>query len=202
MEPTPVARAEWIKFFAMFFNKEAEANRLFDEIASRYARMQALVRDVTRRPRVFVNLPQGSVWTINGGRNQLARIYIDAGGDYVWSDHPSPESLTTASYELALDRGLDADVWMIGADGSFGVRIGDLSIGNPRFAAFKSVRDRRVYINHRNYPDGPNPWWDYALLQPDVELADLISIFHPELLPNHELTFWRSLAPSSASGTS
>jgi iron complex transport system substrate-binding protein len=193
MEPTPVARAEWIKFFAMFFNKEAEANALFDGIEARYEARRRLVADVTRRPRVFVNLPQGDAWNIFGGRNQLARIYADAGGDYVWADNPSPESGTTVHYEAALDRGLDADFWMMGADGAFGVSIANLSLGNPRFSAFRSVRAGRVYINHVNYPDGPNPWWDYALIQPDEDLADLIAIFHPERLPDRRLVFWKRL---------
>jgi iron complex transport system substrate-binding protein len=193
MEPTPLARAEWIKFFAMFFDKEREANQAFDEIERNYTRVQQLVAGVTARPRVFTNLGQGGGWSIHGGRNQLARILGDAGGDYVWSDDPSELSGTTAHDESALDRGLDAEVWLMSAEAVFGTRIAQLSISNPRFAAFKSVRNGRVYVNHRNYPDGPNPWWDYALIQPDRELADLIAIFHPHLLPDHEFTFWRRL---------
>ena len=30
-------------------------------------------------------------------------------------------------------------------------------------------------------------------MRPDLILADLISIFHPTLLPNHELYFYRLL---------
>lgn len=193
MEPTPVARAEWIKFFAMFFNEEARANALFDAIESRYRATAELVADVSRRPRVFVNLPLGDTWNVYGGRNQLARIITDAGGDYAWSDNPSEESGTTVHYEAALDRGLDSDVWLMGADSAFGVSIANLSIGNPRFAAFPSVRAGRVFINHKNYPAGPNPWWDYALIKPDEELRDLVKIFHPEQLPEHEFVFWKRL---------
>ena len=36
METTPLGRMEWIKFIAAFFDKDAEAERLFDEIAHRY----------------------------------------------------------------------------------------------------------------------------------------------------------------------
>jgi hypothetical protein len=64
----------------------------------------------------------------------------------------------------------------MGAEASFGVRIAKLSLANPRFAAFKAVRSGRVYINHRNYPHGPNPWWDQPLIKPHEELADLIAI--------------------------
>lgn len=196
MEPTPLARAEWVKFFAMFFNEEARANEVFDTIERRYEEVRQAVADVQVRPRVFLNLPLGDAWNIYGGRNQLGRVFADAGGDYVWADNTSEESGTTVHYELALDRGLDADVWLMGADGTFGARLANLSLGNPRFAAFKSVRTGRVFVNHKNYPDGPNPWWDYAMIKPDEELADLIEIFHPGLLPPRESTFWRRLDTS------
>jgi iron complex transport system substrate-binding protein len=197
MEPTPLARGEWIKFFAAFFNKEAEANTLFDDMERRYAEAQALVADVDRRPSVFVNLPSGGSWSIFGGRNQLARIIQDAGGHYVWDDNDNPNSGTSAHYELALDRGLDADVWLMSPEAVFGARIATASLGNPRFAPFRSVRTGRVYVNHRNYPDGPNPWWDRALIEPHEELRDLISIFHPDQLPTRKLHFYRRLEMSS-----
>lgn len=36
--PGPLNRAEWIKFVSLFFNKEAEANALFDNITAEYER--------------------------------------------------------------------------------------------------------------------------------------------------------------------
>lgn len=36
----PLNRAEWIKFVSLFFNKEAEANALFDNITSEYESVQ------------------------------------------------------------------------------------------------------------------------------------------------------------------
>src|SRR6185436_12682888 len=56
-EPTPLGRAEWIKFTAAFFNREAEANRLFDRIAARYEELAALARKVEHRPTVLVGTP-------------------------------------------------------------------------------------------------------------------------------------------------
>jgi len=32
MENSPLARAEWIKMIAVFFDKEADADRIFDQI--------------------------------------------------------------------------------------------------------------------------------------------------------------------------
>ncbi|BAL99694.1 MAG: hypothetical protein KatS3mg049_2263 [Caldilinea sp.] len=40
---------------------------------------------------------------------------------------------------------------------------------------------------------GGNDYWEGGLANPDVVLADLIKIFHPELLPDHELVYYRKL---------
>ena len=39
-DPGPLNRAEWIKFVAAFFNKEAQANTLFANIVASYQNLQ------------------------------------------------------------------------------------------------------------------------------------------------------------------
>ena len=68
VETTPLARAEWIKFTAAFFNKEAAANRIFDEIADRYGELERLARTVDHRPTVMAGAPfriSGQPWRID-----------------------------------------------------------------------------------------------------------------------------------------
>ncbi|MDR1896924.1 MAG: iron ABC transporter substrate-binding protein, partial [Prevotellaceae bacterium] len=36
-------------------------------------------------------------------------------------------------------------------------------------------------------------FWESGIVKPDVILKDMIKIFHPELLPEHELYFYRHL---------
>jgi hypothetical protein len=67
-----------------------------------------------------------------------------------------------------------------------------------------------VFVANRRFPDGPNPWWDEALVNPHLELQDHIRMIHPELAANlpgsDDLTFYWPLtgvrqAPSIGSGT-
>jgi hypothetical protein len=37
-----------------------------------------------------------------------------------------------------------------------------------------------VFVANRRYPDGPNPWWDEALVNPHLELLDNVRMIHPE----------------------
>jgi iron complex transport system substrate-binding protein len=62
MEATPIGRTEWIKFMAAFFNREAEAERIFDDIALRYEALAEKERGVSCRPTVFCNAAWRGTW--------------------------------------------------------------------------------------------------------------------------------------------
>jgi len=40
---------------------------------------------------------------------------------------------------------------------------------------------------------GANDYWESGAVNPHLVLADLIRIIHPELLPNHELIYYKSI---------
>ena len=196
LEPTPLARTEWIKFFALFFNKEAQAERLFRELEHRYDTLRARIVRTSTTPTVLAGAPEADGWQMHGGRNVHARMIEEAGGRYVWDDNPSQESLRTVAFEEALVRARRADVWIIGPDTSSGPHIRESTVDDPRYGYIPAVRAGRVYVANRNYPMGPNPWWDQALVNPDVELADYVRMIHPDLLPDHELTLYLPLIPT------
>jgi iron complex transport system substrate-binding protein len=51
-----------------------------------------------------------------------------------------------------------------------------------------------VYNNDaRVNANGGNAYYEEGAAHPSLILADLIAIFHPELLPDHELAFFRRL---------
>ena len=50
---TPLGKAEWIKFFAAFYNKEALANKLFSEIKTAYLNAKKLALKAKNNPYRF-----------------------------------------------------------------------------------------------------------------------------------------------------
>lgn len=193
LETTQLAKSEWIKYFALFFNKEEMAERHFAGVERQYNEIAQRIRDVKERPRVFVDEPLPDGWQIFGGKNALARLIEDAGGDYVFRSDPTSDSIRRISYELAIDRGVDAPVWLITFDATHRNDLAYRIWNDPRLSAFRSLRENRVYVGHRNFPGLANPFWDQGLPNPHVILADVVRILHPELLPDHELTFFRKL---------
>jgi iron complex transport system substrate-binding protein len=194
LEETPLGRTEWIKFFAMLFNKEAEAEAHFSRVEVEYHRLAALARQVTQRPRVFVDIPWGDGWRMLGGRNASARMIADAGGDFVFDNTDSVSNQFVHPIELAYDRGLDADLWLITDNFAHLRDLPERLSSNPYTRQLPMLRRGAVYVKNSGRPGGLNPYWDLGLPNPHWDLADHIKILHPELLPDHELIFHQTLA--------
>jgi iron complex transport system substrate-binding protein len=191
LETTPLGKTEWVELFAAFFNREAEAAALFDAAESRYLSLKKVARHVDHRPRVFVYTAARDEWNVFGSGNAYAQLVADAGGEYVWPDVPNGLSITSEPIERAIERGLSADIWMIGPDFTAGTSDPGF-LRNQPFPFLRPIRHNAVYVAHRT-GTGPNPYWDQALVRPDAELADYLAILHPEILPNHEFVFYRRL---------
>ena len=64
----------------------------------------------------------------------------------------------------------------------------------PRLAEFAAFRDGQVWTSSNRMTDaGALDIYEQGVLRPDLVLADLIAIAHPDLLPGHEFTFYRRL---------
>ena len=69
-----------------------------------------------------------------------------------------------------------------------------ISIIDERYAVFRAFRSGRVFNNDaRIGPGGGNDIYEGGLSNPELVLADLISIIHPELLPDHQRIWYRQL---------
>ncbi len=190
MESHPLGRAEWLKFVALFFDKGAEAERIFSAMESRYLRLAALTRAVRHRPTVLTNTPFSGRWYVPRGDSFMARFLADAGADSIWKDLRGTGSLPMA-IEKVYDRGVDAAFWF---NTGIWSSLAQALRAAPRMADFRSVRTGRLYNrDQRVNAAGANDYWESGMVRPDVILADLIRIFHPELLPDHQLYYYRKL---------
>ncbi len=194
MEPDPLARAEWIKFLAAFFNKEQEAEAIFSHMEENYRRLAETVRGVENRPTVFCGISQQSTWYMPGGKSYMAAFLRDAGAQYLWEDDDS-SGFMPMSVENVLERAGNADVWMNpGAVLSMEELLGT----DERFALFSAFQKGRVFNNNdRVGPGGGNDYWETGVGRPDLVLADIVKILHPHLLPDHEFIWHHQLPPTS-----
>lgn len=191
LEKTPLGRAEWVKFAGLFYNREAEAETIFNEIADEYQALVSLAAGATERPTVFVDAPWQGTWYMAGGGSYTARLLADAGADYLWADDESGGS-QALSFEAVLEGAADADFWVNA--GGYWMSKADMLATDERFGEFAAVQNDNAWSNNLYLNDfGGNYYYEGGIAHPDWILADLVAIFHPALLPDHEMMFYRQL---------
>ncbi len=193
-EALPLGRAEWLKFTALFFNAEAEANTLFEEIATTYEDLQALAAQIPAEERVLV-LPNAfssftDAWSIPGSETYPGYFLQDAGALVVLEDEVlGRDDSVLFDFEVIYDAGLDAQIWLLNAFGVF--KLDDLLAQDERYADFAAFQNGGVYNNTgRVNANGGSDYFEGGITAPHVILADFIAILYPELLPDHELVYW------------
>lgn len=192
MEQDPLARAEWLKFTAAFFDEEYTADSIFTAIEKNYLALKEKVKTVSTKPTVFCNLPFKEVWYMPSGENYIALLFNDAGADFLWKDVPATNGLNLSlDYEAVYNKAANAEYWInTGLAGS----LNDIKNTDKKNTLFKAYKTGNVYNgDKRRTVQGGIDFWESATFNPDLVLADLIYILHPELLPNHQLFYYRKL---------
>ncbi len=180
MEQHPLARAEWLKFMALFVGKSAEANTIFDTIAHRYERLAAISRTVAVKATVFSNKPFNEVWFIPGGNSYAARFMADAGLSFLWSGVKETGS-QPLDFETVYAKAANADLWLMHENYQGKFTYSRLYQENHRFADFAAFKNHRIIFCNTNDTE----YYEEGLLEPDIILADILSLAHPELKLNH-----------------
>ena len=190
MENDPLGRAEWIKFFALFYNKEKTANEVFDRIEENYTTIRDLAESAGTKPTVFSGIDYQGTWYASGGDSYVAKLFADAGADYLYADNNESGSIAL-DFESVYENAQDADFWM---NTGYGNDAADLLSYDSRYSKFMAYQTGNVYnYNARENEYGGNDYWQSGVIKPDVILADLVKIFHPELLPDHELYYYKNI---------
>ena len=177
-EMTPLGQAEWVKFIGLLTGEEEKANHVFAGIEERYNELKDLTKDVKERPVVLSGELHGGNWYVGGGRSFLAQIFRDAGGAYFLPDDENSGGLNL-DFETVYSQTADARYWRIVNSYAGTFTYDALKAEDARYADLGAFKNHGViYCNMRE-----KPFYESMPVQPDVVLADLIHIFHPDLLP-------------------
>jgi iron complex transport system substrate-binding protein len=189
-ETDPLARAEWIKFIAFFYDAEDRAEKLFSSVEADYQRLKAQAAKAKTRPRILVNAPFQGSWAVSGGKSYMARFIADAGGDYLWAQDGSTGGLSLG-LEAVYERGLTADLWL---NPGAADNLKELLSMDARFASLPAFSNGAVWGSRlRATKDGANDYFESGVTRPDLVLADLVRILHPELKLGGDFSYYARL---------
>ena len=182
-EQSLLARAEWIKFVAAFYNKEQLADSIFSGIEKDYIEASRIAQAVENKPTVMAGGNFKGTWYMPSGASYMGRLFADAGADYFYKNDSSTNASLALNFETVLGDFYDVDVWLNAPTTSMSA----LMQMDERHGLFRAAREGRVFgFYARTLPDGANDFWESAVARPDLVLKDLIWALHPYLLPNYE----------------
>lgn len=190
LESSPLARAEWIRCIAAFFEADAQADTIFSSVAAHYHALQTKTASLKERPSVFCGAPYSGAWYVPAGESYTARAIHDAGGDYLWADHKQTGAIPLDTERVFL-KAAHADFWI---NPSHYRSLAELFAADARFDKFSATQTGSVFNNTRQVgPKGGNAIWERGVVYPNEVLADLIKVFHPDLLPEWDFVFYEAL---------
>ena len=189
LETDPLGRAEWVKYMAAFTGDEAKAATVFDRIDTDYRAVADKARAATPVKVLPGQLHQGT-WSMASGGSYVGELIRDAGGTYPWEGESATGSVQV-NFEQVYARGGDAPIWLASQD--WRTRA-DALAADPRYAELAAVKNDRIWSNNLAIgPGGGNDYWERGVTRPDLVLADLVAILHPDLTPGHTFTFYRQV---------
>ncbi len=175
-EKTALGRAEWIKFFAAFFDCLPFADSLFNDIETKYLSAQQLAQSYKTRPFVMPGGNYRGTWYVPGGHTYMANLFKDATAAYYYVNDNSTESLPL-NFEKALEVFANADIWL----NAPACTKEELLNADERHVLFKAFKNNEIYaFKKRINKDGANDFWETAVVEPHLILHDMIWAVHQE----------------------
>lgn len=176
METSPLARAEWIRFYGRLYGVAAQADSMFAKVSQDYMDLKELASKTISRPRVMLDTRNGSAWYAAGGGSTIGRMIADAGAEYIFADNDNSGSVPL-SFESVFERAQDADVWLLKNSSKSKLTYKLLESDYKPYASFKPFRERNIWVCDVNEV----PYFELTSFHPEMLLGEFISIFHPEI---------------------
>jgi iron complex transport system substrate-binding protein len=190
VESSALAKAEWIKFFGVLFNKEKEADSIFNQIERDYLAAKDIAKQAKTQPTVLSGAMHKDVWYLPNGSSPEAQFLKDANVNYLWQDTTGNGSLAL-SFEVVLVKAQNAQLWL---NPSYYGSFEQLEKANTLYSNFEAFKNRNIYsyVNTAGETGGVL-YYELGTARPDLVLKDLIKICHPELLPEYTPYFFDKL---------
>lgn len=188
LEPTYLARCEWVKMFAAFYNKEDAAKKYFTRVEKRSF-------DVKRKtyncdPNVLVawggNYPGWGTFVPKAQSYPAKGIMDFCHASYIFTDYPGTGS-AKIDYETFAERVKNADIWAIPSTTKY---LSSFKEAHPGYGEFKSVKNGRLFCRSDDY-------WQLGLMKTDEVLMDLGTIIHPEAFQGRTTHFFLRYYPDN-----
>ena len=166
-EGHPLGRTEWVKLYGALFNKEKEAEELFDEQKAYVSAENLAGADMSV---VFFSINSSGMAVVRRPGDYLSKMMKIAGGRYVFENMATDDSRSstmTLEMESFFASARDADCILYNSTiGGEIYTIDEMVEKNPVLADFKAVKDNNVWCTSQN------------MYQESLRLGEMIGSFN------------------------
>lgn len=185
MEQSPMVKTSYIKLFGKLLGKEKEAEERFNQIQKNYNDLKKIALQSTSKLNILANEMYGDVWYMPGGKTFTANYIADANAHYILRDN-TEEKAVTMSFEEVFAKSKNIQFWVNA--GNHLSKKEMLNI-NPFYGKLDVFNKGKIYGVSGREKQKANDFFESGVVRSDVVLKDYIKIFHPELLPDYQLTY-------------
>jgi|GEM_PF-2740631 len=174
----PLARADWLRCFGALLGKSDQAKKVNEEIRSRYLSLAQKVADQSYSPSVLMGSIYQGKWFAPPSNSLAAQWIRDAGGSYVLEGRETGSNITLDMEELL---SLGAEINWFGHMGFGPFDANELVQTEARLTEISAINENKIFYCNTKEMD----YFGAAILEPDVILADIITVLHPGVLDDH-----------------
>lgn len=165
-ETTPLARAQWIRFFGACFNCIEKADSIYLSVEKSYI---SKINDEKGAASIMSGQSFRGTWYVPAGGTFMGHLFHDAGAQYHYAENPSTSSLPL-TMEQALQDFAQADAWV----GCNAYSLDELRKIDPKHTWFKAYQTKHVYnFYRRTLTSGANDFWESGTVHPERILQDI-----------------------------
>lgn len=188
METSALGRAEWMRFYGLLYGKGETADSLFDAISSEYNELKSLAAKAERRPTVITDFKFGASWYVPGGNSTVGRLLADAATEYIFKDRPESGSVPLDP-EVVFDAAIDAEFWVAKYSQATDKTYSEIAQDYGNYSKMAAFKNRNIYACNTT----SIPFYEETPFHPNRLLKDYVKIFHPELLPDYKLRYFKKV---------
>ncbi len=189
LEQNPLEKSKYLLLFGKLFGMDKASVARYNEIESRYDSLKNLTQKINEKPTVLANEIYGNQWFMPGGKTQLAQFVNDAGGNYILKNNAENKAVPM-SFEEVFVKSAEAELWVNA--GNHNTKK-SLLMMNPAYQKLNVFQKGKIYTVTGRKKNKANDFFESGVVRSDLVLKDYIKIFHPQLLPNDQLTYLKEL---------
>ncbi|SFH95886.1 iron complex transport system substrate-binding protein [Halpernia frigidisoli] len=189
LEQDPLEKSAYVKVFGQLLGKISESEKVFGEVKSNYENLKISALKSIEKPQVLVNEMYGNEWFLAGGKSNLAQFIKDANAKYILEENPESKGIPL-SFEEVFVKAKDAKYWVNVSDH---LAKKELLQINRSYAKMNVFNMGNLYSVSGKTKSKSNDYFESGVFRADLVLKDYIKIFHPELLPDYNLTYMKKL---------